>query len=290
MPTTIRVSIRLPYLLALPGGNYKTPSVGGSVRLTKRSITNTDGTPEARTDASTTFKAFPGGTASDQERQRHTEAEKLLRRVNHLLRWYRVKTGQATIIELTKAQAGAFHFRSTRSGVGLVGDPELTYQAAAFPVLASGNLARMGAALRTELSRKSEPDAAELNVLDARYSLSVGRFRESVLLCWAAIDSTFVRKFKGLVSARLKGRWKEGYDFLNGPNLGLRQKMTFGLLLLNCPSMHSQPDNFWDELSESYKLRNKIIHEGQVAQESDAELAIKVAQGIVRIVASLPDN
>lgn len=43
-----------------------------------------------------------------------------------------------------------------------------------------------------------------LNILDARYALGIGRFRESVLLCRPAIDSTFDRKFKGLLNARLK--------------------------------------------------------------------------------------
>ncbi len=287
---TVRISIHLPYLLVLPPGEYPTPGVGGLVRLGDGSFTNPDGTSEARTEVSAVFDAPEVDDAETRERQRQAEADRLLRRVNRLLRWYRVATGQAAVIELTRAQAGPFRFTVDGTGAAWGGDVPLEYEAASLPLPAKGSRTSFGDTVRQGLADGTDPDVAALNVLDARYSLSVGRFRESVLLCWAAIDSTFVRKFKGLVSARLKDRWNEGYDFLNGPNLGLRQKMTFGLLLLNCPSLHSQPDNFWYELSESYKLRNKIIHEGQVAQESDAELAIKVAQGIVRIVAALPDN
>ena len=40
-------------------------------------------------------------------------------------------------------------------------------------------------------------------------------------------------------------------------------------------------------MSASYKLRNAIIHEGQVAQEDEAKLALKVANNIVSIAMSL---
>jgi hypothetical protein len=286
----VRISIHLPYLLVLPSGEYPTPGVGGSVCLDDGLVTNPDGANEARTEASSVFEAPEVDDAEKRERQRQAEAACLLRRVNRLLRWYRVATGQAAVIELTRVQASPFRFTVDGTCAAWGGDVPLEYEAAGLSVPTQNNLASFAKTVRNGLAGGTDPDVAALNILDARYALSVGRFRESVLLCWAAIDSTFVRKFKGLVNARLKDHWSDGRDFLNGPDFGLRHKMTTGLLLLNCKSLHSQPDNFWDELSDSYKLRNKIIHEGQVAQESDAELAIKVAQGIVRIVAALPDN
>ena len=287
---TVRISIHLPYLLVLPPGEYPVPGVGGLVRLDDGSVTKQDGTREARTEVSAVFDAPDTDDAETRERQRQAEADRLLRRVNRLLRWYRVATGQAAIIELTRAQASPFRFIVDGTGAAWGGGVPLEYEAAGLPVPTKVNRASIGDIVRNGLAGGTDPDVAKLNVLDARYALSVGRFRESVLLCWAAIDSTFVRKFKGLVSARLKDHWPEGRDFLNGPDFGLRQKMTTGLLLLNCKSLHDQPDNFWNELSESYRLRNRIIHEGQVAQESEAELAVKVAQKIVAIVAALPDS
>lgn len=109
-----------------------------------------------------------------------------------------------------------------------------------------------------------------------------------VLLCWGAIDSTFVRKFKRLVDDRLTDEWPDGRDFLKGIDFGLRHKMTTGLRLLAGRSLYAEPDNFWQELSASYGLRNRIIHEGQIAHEDDAKLAIKVARKIVQIVGEVP--
>ena len=71
----------------------------------------------------------------------------------------------------------------------------------------AGSRAAFGDAVRQGLSGKTDPDVATLNLLDAEYALSVGRFREAVLLCWGAIDSTFVRKFKHwlMIACRMNG-------------------------------------------------------------------------------------
>jgi hypothetical protein len=79
--------------------------------------------------------------------------------------------------------------------------------------------------------------------------------------------------------------WSEGRDFLKGVDFGLRHKMTTGLRLLTGRSLYKEPGGFWQDLSASYNLRNKIIHEGQVANEDEAKLAIKVARQIVQIAA-----
>ena len=83
---------------------------------------------------------------------------------------------------------------------------------------------------------------------------------------------------------------RKGDDFLKGIDFGLRHKMTTGLRLLTGRSLHMEPDGFWQELSISYGKRNKIIHEGQIAHEDDAKLAIKMARRIVQIVGALPDQ
>jgi len=116
------------------------------------------------------------------------------------------------------------------------------------------------------------------------------RFREAVLPCWGAIDSTFVRKFRTLVDDRLADEWAEGRDFLKSHDFGLRHKMTTGLRLLTGRSLHAEPDGFWQDLSIGYDQRNRIIHEGQIAHEDDAKLAIGVARNVVQIVVSLPSR
>ncbi len=210
-----------------------------------------------------------------------------MRRVNRLLRWYRVATGQAAIIELTRAQASPFRFIVEGTGAVWGGDAPLEYEAASLPVPAKGSRASFGDTVRQGLGEATDPDVAALNLLDAEYALSVGRFRESVLLCWGAIDSTFVRKFKRLVDDRLTDEWPDGRDFLKGIDFGLRHKMTTGLRFVAGRSLYTEPDGFWQDLSASYGLRNKIIHDGQIAHEDDAKLAIKVARKLVQLVASL---
>jgi hypothetical protein len=281
----VRVTIYLPYLLLLPPGEYPTPGEGGGVELLEVSAQGRDGTELRQTQAS---GIFDGSDNQPRQRRRGVEADRLLRRVNHLLRWYRVITGHATIVELTRSQASPFRFTVEGTGATWGGDVSLEYEAQPPPLPAAGNRAAFGDAVRQGLNGKTDPDVAALNLLDAEYALSVGRFREAILLCWGAIDSTFVRKFKSLVDERLNDEWTEGRDFLKGIDFGLRHKMTTGLRLLTGRSLHKEPDGFWQELSISYAQRNKIIHEGQIAHEDDAKRAIRVARRIVRIVATLP--
>lgn len=225
--------------------------------------------------------------ADSHERQRQAEADRLLRRVNRLLRWYRVSSAQSTIIELTRAQASPFRFFVEETGAAWGGAAPLEYEAASLPLLHDVNRAAFGDAVHDGLQAGTDPDVAALNILDAEYALSIGRFREAVLLCWGAIDSTFVRRFKTLVDERLAEEWPEARDFLKSIDFGLRHKMTTGLRLLVGRSLFMEPDGFWQELSTSYALRNRIIHEGQIAHEDDARQAIRVARKIVLIDSTL---
>jgi hypothetical protein len=286
MPT-VRITIHLPYLLLVPPGEYHTPLVGGSVNLAEVPVSGSDATSEARTDAWALFDVFEGGEAKAQERQRRAEADRLLRRVNHLLRWYRATTGHRTIIELTRAQASPFRFADEGTGMAWGGSAPLEYEAQDLVVPEEGSRAAFGDAIRQGLADKTDPDVATLNLLDAEHALRVGRFREAVLLCWGAIDSNFNRKFKRLVEDRLTDEWPEGCDFLKGIDFGLRHKMTTGLRLVAGRSLFAEPDRFWQHLSTSYGQRNKIIHEGQIAHEDDARLAIDVAGRTVQIMGSL---
>jgi hypothetical protein len=203
----VRVSIELQYLLLLPAGEYVTPAEGGSVYLDETLPRGAEAAAEPRTIASTIFAAGDGEDADVKTRIRGQQADRLLRRVNHLLRWYRVTTGHATIIELTRAQASPFRFKVEETGAAWGGTESLEYEAATMPLPTKGSAAAFGDAVRKGLAGKTDPDVATLNLLDAEYALSVGRFREAVLLCWGAIDSTFVRKFKKLVDDSLTSEW-----------------------------------------------------------------------------------
>jgi hypothetical protein len=283
----VRVMIDLPYLLVLPSGDYPTPLEGGLIVLAEALLMPQYGQFKRQTRASLRFEVRGDEDAYEQNRQRIIEADRLLRRVNHLLRWYRVTTGEASIIELTRAQASPFQFFLESTNTSWGGESPLEFEPVLPAMFSARDAPTIGEMLRQGMNRKTDPDVSDLNLLDAEYALSVGRFREAVLLCWGAIDSTFVRKFEALVDSRLTDEWPEGREFLKGLDFGLRHKMSTGLRLLIGRSLYGEPDRFWKELSESYKLRNKIIHEGQIAQEDDAKLAIRVTRRIVQIVAQL---
>jgi hypothetical protein len=279
--SSIRVKIDLPYLLLLPPGNYVGSGAEGSI-LIEEAVA--PGAAAAHTAASLVFGVAEG---ADHEQQRHAQADRLLRRVNHMLRWYRAITGYATVTELTRAQASPFQFTNIENNQPWGDLTPLEYEAVGLTLPAAGDADAIGSSVRNGFASGTEPDVATLNLLDAEYALSVGRFREAVLLCWGAIDSTFVRKFRRLVDEQLGEEWAEGRDFLKGIDFGLRHKMTTGLRLLIGRSLFHEPGGFWQELSSSYSLRNRIIHDGQIAHEDEAKTAIKVARKIVGIVASI---
>jgi len=281
---TIRISFQLPYFLLLTNGEYDTPIIGGSVRLTAKSIRTADGLDVKRTVASSFFDIPNDTDAATREEQRRKESYRLLNRVNHLLRWYRATTGDASIVELTRVSASPFWFALKGGRTNWCEPLEYEPRSAPEPRLAS---VPTGRKIRKGLNGGMEPDVATLNLLDAEYALSVGRFRDAVLLCWGAIDSTFVRKFDSLVDSKMEGDWPPALEFLKGFNFGLRHKMTSGLRLLGGRSLYKEPDDYWKEMTESYRCRNRIIHEGAAATEQEAESAITIARKMVDVVADL---
>jgi hypothetical protein len=280
----VRVSINLPYLLLLPAGDYPTPSVGGTIQLRETGIPSTTGGPgEWRTEASTVFVPPAPLTEDEAKQLRVTEADRLLRRVNHLLRWYRAVSRQAQITELSRAQASPFRF--TIEGTNGEWSEPLEYEATRVPL--PTNVTDMHQAVRDGLASNADPAVATLSLLDAEYAIKTGRFREAVLFCWSAIDSTFGRKYETLVDTALAGEWSDARKFFRGhADIPMRHRMSAVMHLVANRSLYREP-GLWDDLSTSYDHRNNIIHRGDSATEADAELALKVAQKVVAIMNAL---
>ena len=70
----------------------------------------------------------------------------------------------------------------------------------------------------------------------------------------------------------------------------MRYRMSAGLLFCTGQSLYEQPDDLWTNLNLSYSKRNKIIHEGEFAQEAEAVLSMKVARQIIAFLATLKPN
>lgn len=280
----VRVAVNLPYLLLLRSGDYSMLNTGEKLRLREIRIpSTTDGPGELRTEASTVFVP-PSRLVDDEAKQnRIKEADRLLRRVNHLLRWYRAASRQAQITELSRAQASPFRF--TVEGTPKDWCEPLEYEAA--PVPPPANLTDVLSTVLDGLSSNSDPPVATLSLLDAEYAIKTGRFRETVLFCWSAIDSTFGRKYETLVDNALAGEWSEARTFFRGhADIPMRHRMSAVMHLVANRSLYREP-GLWIELSTSYDHRNNIIHRGDNATENHAELALRVARKVVSIMDSL---
>lgn len=280
----VRIASHLPYLLLLPGGEYPTPAVGGSIWLREVGIRSPTGGPgELRTEVSTVFLVEAPLDGEALKQRSAIEADRLLRRTNHLLRWYRAASKQAQVTELSRAQASPFRFGIEPNGDAWA-EP-LVYEAVLTPPPI--NLAELHAAVHNGLETNADPPVAILALFDAEYAVKTGRFREAILFCWSAIDATFGRKYEALVDRALAGEWGEARKFFRGhADIPLRHRMSAVMHLVANRSLYREP-GLWNDLSISYDHRNNVIHHGASATEAEAELAIRVAQRVVAIMESL---
>ena len=281
----VRVSIVLPYLLRLPDGIYQTGAEGGTIDLTERYMPGGDSLGAKHTSVSAAFDASNSLQPEQQFEVQKKEFERLLRRTNRLLRWYRSKTRQAAVVELTRSQASPPTFVETETGLAW-GIPLLVESDP--PLLpASFNITRVAKSVRKGLAGAADPEVASLFLLDAEQARRDGRFREAVLFCWSTIDTTFNTKYERLIDQVLVNEWSEGKKWLKATDFGMKNKMSAVLYLVAGRSLFREPAGFWDSLSKSYTKRNRIIHAGETAQEEDAETALLVAHRVVELMAGI---
>ncbi len=284
----IEIAFVVPYFLLLEDGEYPTGLDGKNYLLLLKAVdTAGDEAFPKRTQVSSRFE----GTAvleSDIQRLKFSQIEKLLQQTNRLLRWYRVTTGQAEVTELARAQASPYHFRIVKEeqNTSPIWTEPIIFEASPLPLGSGQTMQGVTQAVRTGLSGKNDPEVSGLFLLDAEQSLREGRFRETVLFCWSAIDSTFSQKYKTLVDSAIAGA-DERESFINFRNASMRYRMSAGLYFCTGFSLYEQPDELWVKLFGSYSKRNKIIHDGDSAQETDAELALLVARQVIKFLATL---
>jgi hypothetical protein len=278
MPS-LALECTLPSGVYLLPGEYPQP---GHPALIGNAVNAGDEEPRMR--ASVMIAAPDALNDEQKDRLLALEAQKLLRRLNLLLRWHRTVNQRTNVRELTLAQASPFRFLLATDR-GLWGE----FSASTSPVsyFSTGSPAERWRKIRDGFAANAEPPVEDLLLLDARQSLHEGRFRETVLISWSVIDSNFNRNFDRLAQATLGGEWPDALRFVTGNDFGLRNKMTIGLRLVAGRSLHRETNDFWTRLSESYKARNKIIHEGSLATEDQAKAAIAVAEHIISVMSSL---
>ncbi len=298
----VQASIVLPYLLELEDGRYATGAVGAELAIQAVrpwSMRTSTAGPLQRESLSGGSEAFPLESATivtmtedlpdtevpDEQGQLNARlADRLLLLTNRLIRAYRATSRNASITELSRAEASPFRFRVVGEREGdFTWRAELIY-GTTLPEVPAQAIASISERVRALMSSGREPEVADLFLLDAELAIHEGRFREAVLFCWSTIDATFNRKYDRLVETKLSGEWKEARDFFTGLDFRMRNKMSAGLFLLVGRSFFREPGDFWERLSRSYNRRNGIIHRGDSADEADARMALEVARRVVEIM------
>ena len=305
----LQASISLPYVLRLTRGLYPSGQPGQELEVHQRSqrpvlqpaselVSPTSDRPDSdiwEMTVSHTYAtvvsftlAHPGTEDPDEQRRlKSRQADQLLNLTNRLLRGYRSITKNTAITELSRAGASPFRFRADTDRANLSAwESELTYQAD-LPKKLPKRALTITRRVRDLFASGTEPEVADLFLLDAERALHEGRFREAVLFCWSTIDSTFSRKYDDLVDSKLEGEWAEARDFFKGVDFGLRKKMSAALYLVSGRSLFRESGDLWQRLSSSYNKRNGIIHRGESANEDDARRAVDVARRIVEIMSAL---
>ena len=275
----IQINITLPYALRLTEGEYHTAQVGEIIRISAPPLEETS----PQTVVAATFQHGEIPDPDERQRVRAQDADRLLRRTNRMLRWYRAVRQRADITELTRAQASPFRFEVVGSGdpAGWI-DPIKYEEVGPTPLALTAD--QLTDQVRNGLASGREPDVDVLFLLDAERALQQGRFREAVLFCWSTIDSVFNRKYDSLVDRALAEDWGEARTFFKGLDLGLKTKMSAGMRFVANRSLFNEPDDLWARMSRSYSKRNSIIHRGENATEDEAHQALAVARTLVGIM------
>jgi hypothetical protein len=275
----IRISITLPYALRVTGGDYQTAQAGEVIRISEPPLEETS----PQTIVSATFQRDEIPDPDEKQKARVQDADRLLRRTNRMLRWYRAVRQRADISELTRAQASPFRFELVGEG-SAAGWTDLIEYEEAGPTPLALTVQQLTDRVRDGLASGGDPDVDVLFLLDAERALQQGRFREAVLFCWSTIDSVFNRKYDLLVDVVLAEDWAESRTFFKGIDLGLKTKMSSGMRFVAKRSLFNEPDGLWERMSGSYAKRNHIIHRGENANEDEARQALAVARTIVGIM------
>jgi hypothetical protein len=278
----IRITITLPYALRLAEGDYQTAQAGEMIHISAPPLEETS----PQTSVAATFQHDEIPDPAEKRKVRFQDANRLLRRTNRMLRWYRAVRQRADITELTRAQASPFRFELVGPGdpTGWI-DP-IEYEEAG-PTPRTLTVQELTDQVRDGLAGGGDPDVDLLFLLDVERALQQGRFREAVLFCWSTIDSVFNRKYDSLVDVALAEDWGGARAFFKGLDLGLKAKMSAGMRFVANRSLFNEPDDLWTRMSDSYTKRNHIIHRGDNATEDEARQAIEVARTIVGLMNSI---
>jgi hypothetical protein len=286
---TIQMQILLPFMIAIPDGTYqvyaarhlRTLQLSRPTQMVYETRSGQKVIPcEEQSLVSMDFETDVDLTEAQYVVNEFSRCTNItLTTVNRLIDWYRVQTERHHITPLVFPQTEFAQLID-------VGPPrrslQMYYHEETTPTneLLSDEKVQT---LRQNLQNPQPPPLTERLLLDAGEALSQHRYKECILICWSAIESTFDPLFR----AKLKERLPDiGFD-MGQAGWNIERDLWFFTRLDVLPrlladfSFKGLPDDFWNRLQRSRNVRNQVVHEGGDVEEDDAANTLAVAREFV---------
>jgi hypothetical protein len=286
------MQILLPYLIAIPSGGYevyaarhiRTLEVSQPAEITYDTRLGQQGLScEEQSLVSMDFETDVDLTETRNVRNEFSRCASItLTTANRLIDWYRVQTGRHHIIPLVFPQiqfAQLIDIGPPRHTLWLYHHEETT---PTDEPLDAGEIQT----LRQNLQNRQPPELTDRLLLDAAEALNQHRYKECILICWSAIESTL----DPLLRAKLRDRLPDISFDIGQPGWNIERDLWFFTRLDVLPrllanfSFRELPDDFWNRLQRSRNARNQVVHQAEDVVEEDAQNTLDVTLEFVAAV------
>ena len=289
----VEVVFRLPYLIALPDGEYQISPRRRLLNLTHPQVLNyVIGEREVSLscEGHSVIRMF-----HEMDRDEAILNDEIKRCIgitvndaNRFVRWYRYRTRHYHTTEVTRQEISPIVLFIHQDDEMAVYEWDFHEPLPELPSLAPEQIEQ----IRNDIVQPVSPPTAELLLLDAQEALSKYRYRETILLAWVAIECAFdpfVReKLLELMPDINFERDSAGANIEQDLHFHTRADVLLKALTGFSFRTETAPP-FWEQLRLSRRHRNDITHRGLDAQESEAQQAVQVAQEILRCIAELKE-
>jgi hypothetical protein len=289
----IQMQILLPHLIAIPDGVYEVYAARHLRTLHLSQPTQISHDTEFGQEVlpcleqslvSMDFETDRDLTETQNVRNEFARCTNItLTTANRLIDWYRVQTGRHHITPLVFPQVQFAQLIDT-------GPPRRSLQVYYHHEETTPTDEPLNAeevqTLRQNLQNPQPPELTDRLLLDAKDALNQHRYKECVLICWSAIESTL----DPLLRAKLRDRLPDiGFD-IGQPGWNIERDLWFFTRLDVLPrlltnfSFRELPNDFWNRLQRSRNARNQVVHQAEEVAEEDAQNALDVTLEFVAAV------
>jgi len=289
----VEVVFRLPYLIALPDGEYQISPRRRVLHLTHPKVLcyvigerEVSLSCEGNSVIRMFHKIDEDEAILDKEMKRCIGIT--VNDTNRLIQWYRYRTGHYHATEVTRQEISPIVLFLHQDDEIFVDEWDFHELLPELPSLAPEEIEQ----IQNDIVQPASPPTADLLLLDAQEALSKYRYQETILLAWVAIECAFDPFVRGKLLELMPDinfeRDSAGANIEQDLHFHTRADVLLKALTGFSFRTETAPP-FWEQLRLSRRHRNDITHRGLDAQESEAQQAVQVAQEILRCIAELKE-